>query len=225
MDIRPTRIFPLGDNALTVEFGNEMSVDLNIAAMSLAEHFTRYPFPGFVEALPAIASTTLFYKPKKVAGRRSTAFANVKDLALDAVASIELSISVTTARLITVPTIFTPDAALDLTSVARHSGLSENEVIDIFLTPEYRVFMLGFLPGFPYIGIVDDRIAVPRHATPRLAVPGGSVGIAGRQTGIYPMDSPGGWQIIGRTSMELLDPTSAIPRAFSPGDRVRFIRA
>jgi inhibitor of KinA len=227
MSIRPTRIFALGDNAVTVEFGNELSVEMNDAAVGLANHFMADPFPGFIEAVPAIASTTIFHRSHEV-GRRGetfeTAFAAVRSLILDVVERLALD-EQDRGRLISIPVSFLREDALDLSTIAEQSGLRSNEVIDIFLSNEYRVFMLGFLPGFTYMGVVDDRIAVPRRATPRVSVPKGSVGIAGRQTGIYPSESPGGWQIIGRTDAVLFDPKNNPPCLFSPGDRVRFTRA
>lgn len=227
MDITPTRIFPLGDNALTVEFGNEISVALNDAAISLANYFTEHPFPGFVEVVPAIASTTIFYKPNEVSPckeKNASAFDTVKKSVLKALADIRPA-KPDGGRIISISVSFRPADALDLKQIAIHSGLGEDEVIDVFLSSTYRVFMLGFLPGFAYMGLVDERIAMPRHAAPRLSVPKGSVGIAGRQTGIYPSASPGGWQIIGRTEMELFYPADDPPCLFAPGDSVQFKRA
>lgn len=226
MDIRPTRIFPLGDSAVTVEFGSEMSAEVNAAAIALADHFTVHPFPGFVEAVPAIASTTIFYVPAEVKAaefRFETAFESVRDLITHALEALKI-VPAGAGRLVTVPVSFLPADALDLEEIAGHCELDPEAVIEIFLSQEYRVFMLGFLPGFPYMGIVDDRIATPRLATPRISVPKGSVGIAGRQAGIYPAASPGGWRIIGRTDIELFDPNNDPPCYFAPGDRVRFVR-
>lgn len=227
MDLKPTRIFPLGEAAVTVEFGSEMSPLLNEAAIAVADHFTANPFDGFVEAVPAIASATVFYRPSLIDRRRSphaTAFDIVAALVLKAVDSIPIGAR-GDERLITVPVSFARKDALDIAAMEEHTGLAADAIIDIFLAGSYRVYMLGFLPGFPYLGTVDERIAMPRHASPRMSVPKGSVGIAGRQTGIYPSDSPGGWQIIGRTDLGLFDPGRTPPCLFAPGDRVRFVRA
>ena len=124
--------------------------------------------------------------------------------------------------MIEVPVFFDDECAPDLRAIAEFGGLAPDEVIDIFTSEIYRVYMLGFLPGFAYMGEVDKRIAVARKPTPRLKVPKGSVGIAGRQTGIYPFESPGGWQIIGRTKMELFTPDDETPCFFAPGDHVKF---
>lgn len=225
MDIRPTRIFSLGDNAVTAEFGNEISERLNSAAISLARYFNEEPFPGLIEAVPAMASTTLFFDPAQVRGASGsfeTAFGAVEEH-IRAAAAIVPDRQDTAVREIEIPVSFSTDNALDLESVASHASLSPADVVEIFTSRSYRVFMLGFLPGFAYMGEVDERIAAPRLATPRTAVPKGSVGIAGRQTGIYPSASPGGWQIIGRTDIELITPGCFQPCLFSPGDLVRFV--
>lgn len=224
MEIKPARIFSLGDNAVTVEFGNSISVPLNEAAVSLADHFTRNPFPGFVEAVPAYASTTIYYRPHEIrdrSGEGKTAFEVVKNFVTEASEKIDVS-SDQAHRTISIPVSFDAEHALDLAFVAENSGLDPAEVIEIFLSTTYRVYMLGFLPGFAYMGIVDERIATPRRSAPRLSVPKGSVGIAGNQTGIYPAESPGGWQVIGTTNVELLTNDEQSPCIFSPGDHVRF---
>lgn len=219
------KIFPLGDSALTVEFGNTISPKLNQRAIALADHFERNRFPGFIESVPAYASTTIFYDPVTVARSFflfSTAFEAVKDLVAAAVKTADQRSSAT-RRLVEIPVTFESEFALDLDFVATSNGLTAAEVIDVFLSTSYRVYMLGFLPGFSYMGEVDERIATPRKETPRTLVSKGSVGIAGRQTGIYSLASPGGWQIIGRTEVELFAPNAASPSYLQPGDEVRFI--
>lgn len=122
-----------------------------------------------------------------------------------------------------IPVDLSAAAGPDLEFVARSTGLTVREVVDIFLERTYRVYMIGFLPGFAYMGETDRRINVPRRETPRTEVPKGSVGLAGSQTGIYPLRSPGGWQIIGRTEAELFTPRSADPVLLRAGDQVRFV--
>jgi len=219
------RFFPLGDVALTVEFATHISEAINSKAISLAEYFERNPFPGFVEAVPAYSSTTLFYD--LVAVRKNfpqfpTAFAAVKSLAAAAINGIS-KIESSGSRTVEIPLDCSDGAALDLEFIAENSGLSPGKVIDIFTSVTYRVYMLGFLPGFSYMADVDDRIATPRRDSPRLLVPKGSVGIAGKQTGIYSLESPGGWQIIGRTDIEMFTPFAAELTFLRPGDRVRFV--
>ena len=221
------KIFPLGTGALIVDFGNRISADLNERAISLAEYFEANPFPGFIETLPAYASVAIFYDP--TATRRAFAdFANsfeaVRDLVTSTLKDLQARAAVE-SRVVEIPVDFGPETALDLDHIAEHGGISQSDAIDIFISGTYRVYMIGFLPGFAYMGEVDERIATPRRSSPRLKVPRGSVGIAGRQTGIYPLESPGGWQIIGRTSLNLFDADANPPSVLSAGDSVRFIRA
>jgi inhibitor of KinA len=221
------KIFPLGDNALTVEFGSEISFDLNQKAIALSNYFKQDPFKGFIETVPAYASTTIFYDLIEV--RRQypnfqTAFEAVKTFAERTLEQLN-DASDLEGRSIEIPVDFSERNALDLARIAESAQLTPQQVIDIFTSKNYRVFMLGFLPGFSYMGEVDERIAVPRRESPRTKVPKGSVGIAGRQTGIYSLESPGGWQIIGRTDVELFSPVSDPPCFLQPGDTVRFINA
>ena len=224
MEAESYKIFPLGTDALTVEFGNEISLVLNDKAVNLSKYFEENPFEGFIETVPAYASVTFFYDVFKVRKKFSefpTAFDAVRHLIEKA---LQNSAETTDSkpRLIKIPVDFSPVFALDLESVAAKNNLTAQKVIEIFTAGTYRVFMLGFQPGFAYMGEVDASIATPRKQTPRLIVPRGSVGIAGKQTGIYPFDSPGGWQIIGRTGFELFTPEKKNPCALSAGDLVKF---
>lgn len=219
-------ISPLGDNALTVDFGNVISDELNRKAIALCQRLAENPFPGLIETVPAYASATVFYDlatVRKAFPDYETAFnaaANfVHDTASDLSESVEIA-----ARTIEIPVYFDQPNALDLETAAASKDLSPDEFLDIFLSQTYRVYMLGFLPGFAYMGEVDELIAVPRKHNPRTHVPKGSVGIAGRQTGIYPQESPGGWQIIGRTDAGLFDANRDEPCLFRAGDQVRFVR-
>lgn len=220
------KIAPLGDSALTIELGNSISPDISARAIAIADHLDANRFPGLIECVPAYASVAVFYDASEVRAAfpiHGTAFNAVREIAskidpANADESGELT------RTIEIPVDFGPEAALDLEHVAMRSGLEPKNVVEIFLSGTYRVYMLGFLPGFAYMGSVDDRIATPRRETPRKAVPKGSVGIAGVQTGVYPLESPGGWQIIGRTPIEIFVRDSDTPCLFTPGDDVRFTR-
>lgn len=221
------RIFALGDSALTVEFGKEISVELNERALRLAQQIDDSPFPGFIESIPAYASTTVFYDPvqvRKLFPDSSSAFDFVKNTVEGRLANFQRTAS-GIGRLIQIPVDFGGDNGPDLGLVSSISGLSEAEVVNLFVSTAYRIYMLGFLPGFAYMGEVDERIAVPRKSSPRLKIAKGSVGIAGRQTGIYPLESPGGWQIIGRTDVEMFTPFSPEICRLRPGDTVRFVPA
>ena len=222
----PIRYFPLGDAAMSVEFGTIISEELNMKAVALSQAIEGADFPWVIEAVPAYASTTVFYDPvivMRTFPELETAFTAVKKV----ISGLEQGLSgpVPTARTpcIEIPVDFGGDAALDIAFVAENAGLAVDEVIDIFTSSEYRIYMLGFLPGFAYMGEVDDRIKTPRRDTPRTSVPKGSVGIADRQTGIYPLRSPGGWQIIGRTNVELFTPFGSELTLLRAGGRVRFV--
>ena len=218
-------IFPLAPGAITVDFGNEISVALNDRAIALASWFELNPFDGFIEAAPAFSSVAIFYDlatVRRAYPNAATGFEAVRSI-------VESNLKRVTkpeherARLVEIPVDFSPSAALDLGHLADENHLSIDDFIHIFVSRAYRVFMLGFLPGFAYMGEVDDRIAVPRKRTPRKIVPRGSVGIAGRQTGVYPLDSPGGWQVVGRTDLEMFTPKGDRLTLLRPGDEVRFV--
>ena len=219
------RIFPLGDSALTIEFGNTVSTALNKKAIDLSNYFEQSQFPGFVESVPGYASTTVFYdivKVRKHFHDFPTAFEAVKNLAIAAIDGLAAS-QKGGSLIVEIPVYFDAKSAPDLVLVAKTNGLSPQAVIEIFTAATYRVFMLGFLPGFSYMGEVDDRLAMPRKDSPRIVVPAGSVGIVGKQTGIYSLASPGGWQIIGRTDAQMFTPDAATPCLLQPGDEVRFV--
>jgi inhibitor of KinA len=218
------KIFSLGENALTIDFGNEISLELNNKVLSLADFLARNNFAGFIEFVPAYSSLTVFYDVftvRKNFPNFATAFEAVKSFlenALENLSEIEKS----APRVVKIPVCFAENFALDLEFVAAETDLTRDEVVRIFLAQTYRVFMLGFLPGFAYMGEVDERLATPRKLAPRLKVPRGSVGIAGRQTGIYPFESPSGWQIIGHTGLEFFTPHAENPTALQAGDLVEF---
>ena len=220
------KIYSLGDGAVNVHFGDGISVQLNEQAISLADQLELDRFPGFIETVPAFSSTAVFYDPLVVRASfplSVNAFEAVSDLVRTALRRGHKS-KTRENRLIEIPTDFSEAAAIDLSIVSEFSGLDESEVVDLFTSRTYRVYMLGFLPGFTYMAEVDDRIAAPRKDSPRKKVPKGSVGIAGRQTGIYPLESPGGWQIVGRTSIPLFSPDTDPMSLLRPGDEVRFVR-
>lgn len=220
------RIFPLGLDALTIEFDQEISEKLNQKVLKLAQYLEKNPFVGLIETVPAYSSLTLFFnflEVRKNYPEFSTAFSAVKKIVEDALPNLEY-LPKTMASVVEIPVSFAAEFAPDLEFVARYGNLSSEEVIQIFLSNTYRVYMLGFLPGFAYLGKVDEKIAAPRKKTPRKIVPRGSVGIAGRQTGIYPLDSPGGWQIIGKTDIELFMPRKTPPVLLNTGDLVKFVQ-
>ncbi|MFL6468679.1 MAG: 5-oxoprolinase subunit PxpB [Pyrinomonadaceae bacterium] len=220
------RIFPLGDNAITVEFGNEVSLELNRKALALAKHLQSNPFEGYLESVPAYSSTTIFYHIAAVRKNFSefeSAFEAVSSVVEDTVRILPKT-ETEIGRLVQIPVIFNATVSLDLDRVADFSGVKPEDVISIYLERTYNVFMIGFLPGFAYLGEVDERIAIPRKQIPRLKVPRGSVAIGGKQTGVYPLESPGGWHVIGWTDMAMFDPKAEPTCPLQPGDHVQFFR-
>jgi inhibitor of KinA len=224
MNDNQVKFHPLGESALIIEFGDKISLETNEKVINLACYFDENPFEGFIECVPAYASLTVFYdlvSVKKNYAEFSTAFETVRLLAEKALQILSKNNN-QNARTIEIPVRFEKEFAPDLEFVAGSNNLTAEKVVEIFKSKIYRVYMLGFLPGFAYMGEIDERIATPRRKTPRVKVPEGSVGIAGRQTGIYPLESPGGWQIIGRTEIELFTPEAEKPTFLQPGDRVKF---
>lgn len=217
-------IFPLGDCALTIDFGHVIDEEMNKKALALFRELQRLSPPYITDLVPAYSSLSVHYDPVAVLRQEEsekTAFESVSEAVRHLLEQESLYTEEEQPRHIKVPVCYASRCGPDLESLARAKGLTTEEVVHLHTSGEYRVYMLGFLPGFPYMGEVDERIAMERRATPR-RVAAGSVGIAGRQTGIYPMSSPGGWQIIGRTPLKLFHRRDEHPVLFSPGDTVTF---
>jgi KipI family sensor histidine kinase inhibitor len=208
---RPLRFLPVGESALSVEFGDAIDPALNARVRGLDRVLGDEGFPGFREAIPTYRALLVLYDPR--ATRYAEACAHLRRLAEAAPAGE------TAGALHVVPTRYGGEDGPDLAEVARRHGLGETEVVGAHASAEYTAFMLGFTPG---LGLLPEALATPRRSTPRVRVPAGSVAIAGRQTGIYPVASPGGWSLIGRTSVRLFDPFADPPSLIQPGDRVRF---
>lgn len=213
---RPARMLPLGDSGLLVEFGDEISPLIHDFVRALSLRLHRKQIKGVREWVPTYRSLAVYYDPY-VIGYHELAI-EISDL-LDSL-SMDAWPS---ATVIEIPVLYGGEWGPDLPYVARHCGLSEEEVVRLHSGVEYLVYMLGFSPGFPYLGGMDQRLATPRLESPRLRVSAGSVGIADQQTGVYPRESPGGWRIIGRTPVKLYDPMREKPALLSAGDRVRFV--
>jgi antagonist of KipI len=207
------RIREAGDSALLLEWEEVIDPRVNARAIAVAAAMRSASLPGVRDVLSTFRSVAIFFDPLKA---EPDAFRN----ALARVS--EAPLEVVRGRTIEVPVTYGGESGPDLAAVAEWAGISADGVAERHAGTEYRVFMLGFLPGFAYLGSVDAQIAAPRRETPRLRVPAGSVGIAGQQTGIYPRESAGGWQIIGRSGLEVFDPSHVPAARFAPGDMVRF---
>lgn len=211
----PFTVCPVGDTGLLVSFEQRIAQSVGAAVAALNTRVAAAAIPGVVETVPAFATLLIFYDP----------LVTEYDAVADAVQKLAQAPGSDTAagegRLVEIPVCYGGTFGPDLPFVAEHAGLTEKEVIELHAGREYRIYMLGFLPGFPYLGGLDERLFTPRLPTPRTAIPAGSVGIGGEQTGVYPIASPGGWQLIGRTPLKLFDPSvGRLP--YAAGDRIRF---
>ncbi len=214
------RIMPVNESAVLVEFGDAIDYELNRKVYSLqAALSTSEISNAIIETIPTFRSLLVEYDFTKISCSEAL---NQIEAVVDLVLSRKKTAGHKGADAHELPVAYGGDFGPDLASVAEQTGLSQREVIDVHSSAEYRVFMLGFAPGFPYLGGMDERIACPRLATPRIRVPAGSVGIAESQTGIYPNESPGGWQIIGRSPSVLFDVDADPPSKLLPGSTVRF---
>lgn len=221
--IFPYRIFPLGDSAITIDFGNIISEAINNEIIARFNELKQEPVPGMIEAIPAYSSLTIYYdviKVRKVVPEGNTAFETMKQQVEKRFGKPAQQNNIS-ERLVKIPVCYEEEYAPDIHQLAAKKNISTEEVIQIHTSKNYRVYMLGFLPGFAYLGEVDERIAFPRKLQPVNVLPG-SVGIAGRQTGIYPLSSPGGWSIIGRTPLKLFDAGKEEPTLVKAGDSVQF---
>lgn len=209
------RFLLAGDKGLVVEFGNKIDPDINNKVRALKESLEASPIPGIEELMPTYRAILIYYNPLQI---------EIKELMrilMKRLKDVQEFIPPPPRR-ITVPVCYGGEYGPDMESVCEHTGLSINEVIQIHTSVEYLVYAVGFTPGFPLLGGMDQRIECPRLKIPRTKIPGGSVGIGGKQTGIYPIDSPGGWQLIGRTPIKLFNPNSEPPVLFAQGDYIRF---
>lgn len=204
-----------GDSALLLELDEVINVSVNAQAIAIAAAVRRAGLPGIRDVVSTYRSVAVHFDPLTL---------DVEILRETLTHAADSPPALAEGKTVVIPVQYGGDMGPDLSAVAAFAGVSPDEVVARHASVRYRVFMLGFLPGFAYMGTVDETIAVPRHATPRMKVPRGSVGIAGRQTGVYPRDSPGGWHLIGRTQMSLFSPHRTPASLVSPGDTVRFVR-
>jgi inhibitor of KinA len=213
--VNPFRIVAAGDSTVVVEFEERIDPAINARAIALAERLRADPVAGVRDVVPTYRSVAVYFDPLRTP--QDALMARLEREAAGPVPEARPA-----GEALRLPVCYGGEFGPDLAAVAAFGGLSESSVIDLHTRPSYHVFMLGFSPGFAYLGVVDPRIAAPRRDTPRVRVPRGSVGIAGAQTGVYPAETPGGWQIIGRTPLLPFDPARANPFLMKPGDAVRF---
>jgi KipI family sensor histidine kinase inhibitor len=204
-----------GDATLLVQFADRIDPTINQRAIVLAQAIREAAVPGVLDVVSTYRSVAIHFDPL-----RTDCDAVVARVEAEAPRANAVEAPITDP--VRVPVCYAGECGPDLASVAAFAGISEAEAIRLHTSRTYRVFMLGFLPGFTYMGTVDPRIAMPRLAAPRVQVPAGSVGIAGFQTGIYPRSTPGGWRIVGRTPIQPFEPGRPEPFMFKPGAAVQF---
>lgn len=210
------RFLPAGDKAVMVEFGNEISEGINKRVRDVFSALQQQNIEGIVEVVPTYRSLLIYYDPLSIAPGKlqKTVLKIMKEMG---------EINLPPPQIYKIPTIYGGSYGPDLPYVAEYNGLNKEDVINIHTKGLYRIYMLGFTPGFCYLGGMDSSIATPRLENPRSNIPAGSVGIAGEQTGIYPIKSPGGWQIIGMTPLKIFNPQASFPFLLSAGNYLRFI--
>lgn len=209
------RFLPAGDAAIVVELGDAISPAINRRVRSLSLALENGSVPGVFDFLPTYRSVLVYYDPLSVS----------PDAVQSQIARLLQSPDAEAAanpRVALIPTLYGGDMGPDIGFVASHAGITEQEVIAIHSATDYLIYMMGFSPGFAYLGGLDQRLITPRLESPRTQIPAGAIGIAESQTGVYPVASPGGWQLIGRTPLRLFDPARNPPALLSAGDYVRF---
>lgn len=207
------KFIPAGDSAVVIELGDEISPECNRAVHALCKTLTDERIPAVRDIIPTYRSILVQYDAAQSSyDDMKSILSNIPPSAADA----------SNAPLVHIPVLYGGKHGPDLEDVARSAGITPQEVIDIHSNAEYLVYMMGFTPGFPYLGGMPPQIAAPRRTTPRAAIPQGSVGIAETQTGVYPIESPGGWQLIGRTPLTLFDPQRDTPSLLDAGALVKF---
>jgi KipI family sensor histidine kinase inhibitor len=209
------RLVLFGDSTIVLELEETIDPAVNARVIAIAAAARAANWPGVHDIVPTFRSVAVAFDPMRADLARIAA--ELERLAIAAPAPVE------EREPIAIPVCYGGDFGPDLEALARWAACGPDDVVERHVSTTYRVYMMGFVPGFAYMATVDPRIRAPRHTTPRMHVPAGSVGIAGMQTGIYPMDTPGGWQIIGRTPMSVFEPARVDPFLFRTGDSVRFV--
>ena len=220
-DERGFAVEPLGETVLLLRFGERIELALNARVHTATALLRAAALPGVTDLVPAYAALALHYRPEVWAAGEESAWRQLADAVAAVFAAPPPHVAIEPATRI-VPVCYGGEFGPDLDALAKHAGLTPAEAIACHVGADYRVAMLGFAPGFPYLLGLDPRLHMPRRANPRTRVPAGSVAIGGAQTGIYPRELPGGWQLIGGTPLALFDPLGESPCLLAPGDRVRF---
>lgn len=216
------KLEPLGDVAVVATLGEAIDPATLASVLNFAEAIARAKAKGVTDIVPAYATVTVFYESSQVADSNAGAYESVCKLLEACALQAKASRGMPASKVLEIPVCYGEDYGPDMEYVAEHCRISEEDVVALHTGGDYMVHAIGFTPGFPYLGGLVEALRTPRRDTPRSRVPAGSVGIGGLQTGVYPMASPGGWQIIGRTPMHLFRPNLEPAALLKPGDRVRF---
>ena len=210
------KILTAGDASLLVEFGKEINPEINRKIAATVQLMREQHIEGVVDVIPSFCALLINYDPRVIGYEEIKS--RIKDLL-----RVEIKAGAERKKIFESPVCYGGEFGPDIATIAEHAGLTEQEVIDIHSSRDYLIYMLGFLPGFCYLGGLDERIFTPRLASPRIKIDAGSVGIGGSQTGIYPLDSPGGWQLMGKTPVKTYDPDREVPILVEAGDYIRFV--
>ncbi|EKQ51664.1 MULTISPECIES: 5-oxoprolinase subunit PxpB [unclassified Clostridium] len=214
-----TKISQINEFTALIEFGNEISEIINRKIRIFCAYIDEHPFEGFIEYIPYFASVSVIYDPLKI--NSDFPFDTIKVILEDMLSSLDFSSS-DEENIVEIPVCYGGEFGPDLEYVAKINNLNVEEVIKIHSEGKYLVYMIGFAPGFPYLGGMSEKIAAPRRESPRTVIPAGSVGIAGAQTGVYPIETPGGWQLIGRTPIKMFDLNGEPKSILKSGDIAKF---
>jgi inhibitor of KinA len=220
----PVTILPLGDHAITILFGDTIDEDINQQALSFFNCVKQRRITGVKDIIPAYTSVTVVYDIMMIQKKDNTvsAFDYMQHEIEKALQHADEN-KTETEKIIRIPVCYDVSLGIDLKEMADQKSLSIEEIVQLHSSATYRVYMIGFMPGFPYMGKVNAKIATPRKSAPRKKVVAGSVGIADFQTGVYPFDSPGGWNIVGQTPMMMFNTHYIEPCLLKPGDKVNFV--
>ena len=214
--LKQVSFYPVGDSAIQIVFREKVSKALNQQIQTIKSLIEQNYQDGIVEVVPTFQAITIYYEPHLITYNEIKQ--NIKHILEQ-----EWNLLERRKEIVHIPTCYDIELGEDLQAVANFNRLSKDEVIHLHTNTDYLVYMIGFLPGFPYLGGLSNRLATPRKETPRTTVPKGAVGIGGNQTGIYPIESPGGWNLIGRTPVSLYSPDKKNPFLLKAGDYIRFV--
>ena len=213
------KIIQSSENSLLIQFENKIDETINRKIRILCDYFEKHKIKGITEYVPYYTAISIIYNPFEI--KLHEGFPLLKNEIENIINSLDFSKEYK-ENIVEIPVCYEEDFGPDIKYVAKYNNISIEEVVNIHTSGKYLVYMLGFAPGFPYLGGMNKKIATPRKETPRLKIPEGSVGIAGMQTGVYPIETPGGWQIIGRTPLQLFNIESSKKSLLKCGDIVKF---